>query len=250
MKIRSFVDKIRNDALQHPWTVLGWLITFLLTIYCLIPESIEVRYYIGEPQLIFDKASMPNSVRLIDSSGTIENPVYFTDVLLWNSGDLPIDQSLMRSTFKILEDSSSRIISMGVSEQTDPEVFKLRISATDHQLVLKWQHFDPGYRAKLFIVTESSTTPKFQVVGKALGMPNPINERTDSNRWILPIGFTIVFMMFTMVVTGLIMDRISNLFDYFKIQNSNLRAALFTLLLVGTIFGVGYVSFQILKLIF
>ena len=230
MIIQDYATKLWVTIKENPWSVLGWFLAVSVSVYSLIPDKRQVSYWVENPQLIFNKASMPGNLTLVDTSGSINKNVYFINVLLSNSGDLPIDKQSLRDTFQIQIDATSRILDAGVSEQSDAEIFDLKIRFLNNKLTMDWQHFDPSYKAKLYIVAESETVPQVEIYGKALGMSSLTNDSDHSSRRIvfyvvslaLSVVMTIIVSRTITPITTIITTRLRNV-------NLNFQAIIFVI---------------------
>ena len=137
--------------------ILSIILAFVIPIQ--FQQVREISYFIPEPALIFnsDLSNASNaSLRIVDSEGNkIEDSIFFAEVILFNSGDLPIEpDEVVRKPLTIAV-PELKVLSFDIVEESSPEISEFQLTESKDsasELILEWNHFDPGNFIKIHIV--------------------------------------------------------------------------------------------------
>lgn len=104
---------------------------------------------------IFDSKSASPAIRVLDALGKpITEDVYVTEIVFWNSGNVPIEPSDVREPIKFVLSPVTRIIDLKVTGATRDNIAKFVVSEADVSGVAEndrkavqilWDHLDPGF---------------------------------------------------------------------------------------------------------
>ncbi len=146
--------------------------------YSSINERKPIYALKGSPLKIFDKRNSLSSINLVSNDTCIiSEDVYLITFILWNEGNLPIDNQDIREQFKISLQDSINILDFKVIEETHKGIsqFSLCREKQKNNLLIKWNFFDPGFAMKAQIIYCGAVNPQFKIKGYILG-ENQVSE--------------------------------------------------------------------------
>lgn len=89
--------------------------------------------------------------------------------MIWNDGDLPIEDKDIKRKIVIRLENINRIIDFKIEKQTDKENKNFQINKIDSiSLNLSWEYFEPQDGLTFQIIYIGNPQPLFKVEGKLL----------------------------------------------------------------------------------
>lgn len=170
-------------------------------------QTREVRsmtYLPQFPSKVFDSDSTTR-INVTDARGEpIENDIYLQEIILWNSGNQPLNVADVRRPIEIsLEgDPFVEILDFRVASQTQNEIPQFRFQRTrccHHRLLVNWKYFDPNQGARFHIIYQTLNEEPLDIAlsGTILGVEGFIDgseERAGQLIPWLPPLLTLIFL--------------------------------------------------------
>ena len=184
-----------SEDIKKPFNIITLTIAIIsigLTIYFYV-EGIKEKsicYKIEHnPSLIFDNEKIsPNMIK----------------GMIWNDGDLPIEDKDIKRKIVIRLENINRIIDFKIEKQTDKENKNFQINKIDSiSLNLSWEYFEPQDGLTFQIIYIGNPQPLFKVEGKIIGIKD-IKENNASDDNGISLLELIVIVLFASILTSFI----------------------------------------------
>jgi hypothetical protein len=115
-------------------------------------------------------AALSPSIRVVDqtSNKEIRGDVFGCEIILWNSGNLPLGEKSdrKREPITIIFSEDARLIDATVQETKNVSASGIKIERYDHRISVSWLEFDPGDAVKIFVVYESDGRSPIEYRGR------------------------------------------------------------------------------------
>jgi hypothetical protein len=130
----------------------------------------------GEISLKFKTVKIAHAIpdiKILDAENNpISSDVFALEIVVWNSGDLPLGEKsdrLRRSIILVL-DKGTRILAAQVQETANATLSELNTHLTveNESLRVEWQEFDPGDALKLSVIYSSKNQSNIDYRGRLL----------------------------------------------------------------------------------
>jgi hypothetical protein len=131
----------------------------------------------GEISLKFKTVKIAHAIpdiKILDAENNpISSDVFAPEIVVWNSGDLPVGEKsdrLRRSIILVL-DKGTRILAAQVQETANATLSELNTHLTveNESLRVEWQEFDPGDALKLSVIYSSKNQSNIDYRGRFIG---------------------------------------------------------------------------------
>jgi len=138
-------------------------------------KKLEFSYCIESTTKIFDSKLTDSKIKIVNEENIeITSDVYSTSILIWNSGDLPININDVRVSPSIIISGIDRLISIPTLKESEPLVtkFQLQEDTINNRYKLYWTYFDPNNALKInFLYTaENDNSFDVEIQGNVLGI--------------------------------------------------------------------------------
>lgn len=200
-----------SEDIKKPFNIITLTIAIIsigLTIYFYV-EGIKEKsicYKIEHnPSLIFDNEKISPNIRVLEKDSIIiaEN-IYMIKGMIWNDGDLPIEDKDIKRKIVIRLENINRIIDFKIEKQTDKENKNFQINKIDSiSLNLSWEYFEPQDGLTFQIIYIGNPQPLFKVEGKIIGIKD-IKENNASDDNGISLLELIVIVLFASILTSFI----------------------------------------------
>lgn len=203
----------------------------------------EITYTVDDiASKIYDSKNAASSLHLLDKDSIpIKETVYLIRGKIWNSGNLPINNSDVRLPLKISLASCKKILDFKIGKQYKDGTQKFSLSKLNEKnLVVNWKYFDPKNGFSYQVIYLGLEKPNVSLRGKILDIDKfkNIDEENQNKKWYsflyMPVG----------LLFGFFADKLSP-----SIFGHNSKLSLwFRLLLIITIGGIlTYIALKIIE---
>lgn len=153
---------------------------------------------------IVNEKISPNIRVLEKDSIIIAENIYMIKGMIWNDGDLPIEDKDIKRKIVIRLENINRIIDFKIEKQTDKENKNFQINKIDSiSLNLSWEYFEPQDGLTFQIIYIGNPQPLFKVEGKIIGIKD-IKENNASDDNGISLLELIVIVLFASILTSFI----------------------------------------------
>jgi hypothetical protein len=196
--------------------VLG-IVVSLIT-YHISHERRELAYSIPHfPSKLFDSRSSSPKLILVGPNGRpISQDVYLSEIVLWNSGTLPIEPADIRRQILLRISGPAQILDWKVIRETDPDITQaqlyLETSATPPttSLHVQWKHLDPGAGLRFQVIYTGTDSSRAYLQGSVLGLGDlrKLPDRAASPPFNWPDSFNLFSVMAVLIACIYVYRRI------------------------------------------
>lgn len=160
------------EDIKKPFNIVMLLlalgaIIFSAIFYFWSIKKTKISYSIENTTKIFDSELTIKKIKVYNNSDEeIKSDIYSTSVVIWNSGDNPINPGDIRINPSINVLGIEELISSPIIKETDPKVtnFSLIGDTTNTSLFfLTWKYFDPGSALRINFLYTSNNEPSFDI---------------------------------------------------------------------------------------
>ena len=188
------------------WAVVSVLATVIGTIIGAVYTNAvrdhrEISWCVlSGPTKVVDSAAANEAIILSDASGNrVVNDVYSTEVVIWNSGNVPLrkDPQVPAESIDLRFPGRGGLLDARIVDRTDPKNaagWKLMSIPLDHEesktskeqardpgTRLDWHLMDMGFAVKVRMLSTSIVTPRFEVNGYVVGCDGFVRrDRSDA----------------------------------------------------------------------
>lgn len=158
----QFSRSVFSERYGVHWTIIGTIagiaagLVIAIIFFKLAEQRKQFAYTTPVTSIrIFDSQSASPAIRVLDSRGEpITEDVYVTEVVFWNSGNVPIEPSDVREPIKIVLSPVKRIIDLRVTGAHRENIANFAVSeagppegpaGNKKAVQLEWEHLDPGF---------------------------------------------------------------------------------------------------------
>jgi hypothetical protein len=203
------------------------------------------------PFKIFDSESSTPKLRVLDQNDElITDNIYLSEILLWNSGDVPIEPADVRDSISVRLFPCKKILDYKILHQERPEIANIVLrenhnpdNSNEKILIFGWSHLDPGFGAKVQIIFVGTEETEISVNGYVVGIPMFTDESRERIYRYLPesLQFLATFLpagvgLVCFLTAVLILNRV--------ITDPSLVAMLSTIVSLSFAFGFGTLVFR------
>jgi len=199
------MKKLLNSGIF--WTIVTACIGIACTVafYEFGKKELEISYYIKKlPSKIFDRdnASSKIQVHLSDST-VIEDNVYVTNFVIWNSGELEIKKSDVREQITI-EGNDIEILDFSIVDAVYPDISNFNIVVTNGVHTLDWDYFDPSFGLEVQVIYAGTDESELKINGYVLGSNivkyKTPKQKSPTSKWYLLVSMFITITCIWMVM--------------------------------------------------
>jgi hypothetical protein len=141
-----------------------------------------------KPYKIFDSTSSTPKLKVLDENDDpISENVYLIEVMLWNSGDLPIEPAEVRIPVCITLSPCSKILDYKIIQQPHPEIANIRLTeeidpanSQKKLLCFQWEHLDPKFGAKVQVIYAGTEDTEIGIIGYIVGVSAFVDESQEA----------------------------------------------------------------------
>jgi hypothetical protein len=148
-------------------------------------KSITCIKYNRSAKIFDSKVSSPN-IRVLDQNGELINEdVFLLETIVWNSGNLPIEPSDVRTPFSIMLKPCTKILDFKIARQTHFDIANIRLTeaspAANQTKIINvlWDHLDPRFGAIIQVLYSSEEEAKIDLGGYIVNVKNIMREKKD-----------------------------------------------------------------------
>jgi hypothetical protein len=178
----SFIDDLKKPFNLTTIAIAVISITVSIMLYVKSKKEMIPTYMVSSSQVkIYDSKTSASGFTVIDASKKpITEDVYLLQTAFWNSGQLPIEPSAVRTPIRIHLTDCAQILEFKILKQTRPELANFRIlldtsvsqAPTEKSLFLMWDHLDPNFGARIQIIFAGQASSKLFYTGYVAGIDN------------------------------------------------------------------------------
>lgn len=182
------------------WGIIIGVAGFAFGIYTFYHAEKTGRIsYAISTQKIFDPGNFRGFTLIAADGMPVEDAVFASDVVIWNSGDLSesSDANRVREPIKAeLSDGIFRYYVLGAVNIVGSDNYTIDISPDQRHVTIAWKFFDPGQGVRLTLVhSAKNSIPKISLVGRFF-------ETSLAEQRALPptVGFVIGVLISTVAI--------------------------------------------------
>ena len=209
-----------NEEIKKPFNIVMLFLAIgsivATTIYYFwSTKKFEFSYCIESTTKIFDSKLTNSKIKIVTGENQeITSDVYSTSIVIWNSGDLPIDTNFVRVQPSIIISGINRLISVPTLKESEPLVskFRLKEDTISNRYKFYWAYFDPNNALKINFLYTAETENKFdvEIQGKILGVDKflkiEMNQYKDK-KWMIVFSFIIFIVNSAMIIYVIISSK-------------------------------------------
>jgi hypothetical protein len=207
---------------------------------------ISYRY---ETQKVFDPANLSGFTLIDAASEPIKQPVFATDLVIWNSGDLSLSENSdrVREPIKVsIDDGVIHYFILSRVNVVAADNYRVLIASDKKSLSISWRYFDPPQGIRLTIVHSNSASPKVTVFGRffetsLLDRSEPARKTTSPRDERIFAGVFFALSLLLLVAVGyLLLRRKKRGLEMTKLEYTMILLILFQCGLGGLLFFKAY----------
>jgi hypothetical protein len=124
--------------------------------------------YSFDTQKVFDPANLSGFALVTADKVSVEKPVYATDVVIWNSGDLSLSDNSdrVREPLKINLNGVIYYYIVSRINLVDPTNYRIELSQDRSAVTITWKFFDPNQGIRLTLLHSDDGEPKVELSGR------------------------------------------------------------------------------------
>jgi hypothetical protein len=155
--------------------------------------------YIFDTQKVFDPANLSGFSLVNPDKNPVEQPVYATEVVVWNSGDLSLSDNSdrVREPLKISLNGVIYYHLIGKINLVDVGNYRIDSSIDKSSVTINWKFFDPGQGIRLTLLHSDNGDPKVALSGRFYEASLQQEVRYAKNVppvWFFFVGLAVVFL--------------------------------------------------------
>jgi hypothetical protein len=134
--------------------------------------------YIFDTQKVFDPANLSGFTLVTPDKIFVEKPVYATEAVIWNSGDLSLSDNSDRIREPLTITISNSVIFyhiLGAHNLVDDSNYTVTDSPDKSTVTVRWKFFDPGQGVRITVVHSESGMPN--IVSMAVFLKPPWQKK-------------------------------------------------------------------------
>ncbi|MBI5805051.1 hypothetical protein HZA73_03300 [candidate division TA06 bacterium] len=184
----------------------------------------EISYIIGEKNRIFDSQNKSSKIKVIDcDSQVINDDVYLTTFVLWNSNNTDIDSQDIYQPVKVTVTNCKKIFDYSIIKSTDSDIAKYELRPDDNDtvksVIIHWKHLVSGSGLKVKLIYSGNSESNLKLTGHLRGN-NILKEGTPfivKNNWVVLLIFAIAgVIVFRIIGSGMFSKPTTNILNYFS----------------------------------
>ena len=213
----KFIDEIKKPFNIVMMVLAIASVSFTTCFYFMSIKERKPVYHVLESIKIFDSKNTSPKIQLLDkNSKPIDEDVYVRDIIIWNEGELPIDQEHIRDPLKLILTGQKKLLDFQIADESNPLISKFEIvkllkddtKINSETLKLSWKYFDPGFAVKIRLFYTGNGNLDIMMKGNILNVSKIKPKYTNTKKFgkhyiILLIMYSlllpvIVYMFFRM----------------------------------------------------
>jgi hypothetical protein len=163
----------------------------------------EISYAIeGSTKIVDSKLTGPKIRVFGENNKEITSDIYSSSILLWNSGDYPINPENIRVTPSINIKGIDQLISDPVITESHPLITKFQLlqdTIDKNKFDLNWKYFDPGHAIRINFLHTAKDNVSFdiEISGNILGINkfNQVKFDLDKNKILWRITLMVISLV-------------------------------------------------------
>jgi hypothetical protein len=159
--------------------------------------------YSFDTQKVFDPANLSGFTLVNPDKDPVERPVYATEVVVWNSGDLSLSDhsDRVREPLRISLNGVIYYHLVSKINLVDASNYRIDFSQDRSSVTINWKYFDPGQGIRLTLLHSSTGEQKVALSGRffeASLREEPqsqfaIKRRAEAEKlWAAALAFTVI----------------------------------------------------------
>ena len=176
----------------------------------------QPTYLVSEERVrIFDSSVSSPKIKVMDeNSKLIDDDIFLTTIIFWNSGNLPIEPGDVRDPVKVTMSPCKRILDFSIIEATYPKIgdFKLyeavqpQSDSLTKNVAIDWKHLDSDFGLKFQIIYVGAENTKISFDGHISGVKKFRDARSIGKRSKLFSLINIVGIVFLLGIVGYVRE--------------------------------------------
>jgi hypothetical protein len=151
------------------WSGIFGVIGVIIALYTIIEaRKIGRISYLAETQKVFDPSNLSNFTLIDANKSPVNGPVYATNIVIWNSGDISLgaQSDRIREPLKITINGAIQYFIVDRINLVDQTNFQINISADKSSLLVSWKFFDPSQGIRITLLHLDHGDPALTVTGR------------------------------------------------------------------------------------
>jgi hypothetical protein len=191
------------------WFGLLGALGLLFAIYTYVSTKKVGRIsYSYDTQKVFDPANLSGFTLVTPDKNPVQQPVYATEVVIWNSGDLSLSDNSDRVR-EPLEVGVNGVIYYDLISRinlVEPDNFNIAFSQDRGNITISWKYFDPGQGIRLTLLHSSRGDPKITFMGRFFETTlreephSAVKKKDDIPSFILYCGISAIIVAIVMLL--------------------------------------------------
>ncbi|MFT7614871.1 MAG: hypothetical protein ACI9J3_003858 [Parvicellaceae bacterium] len=221
------------EEIKKPFNIVMLILAiasvlFTTIFYFMSIKKTEFSYSIEATTKIIDSKLTGPKIRVFsDNNNEITSDIYSSSIILWNSGDYPINNDDIRVRPSIIISGISELISNPTTKESHPLVTKFKLhkdTIEENKFNLNWKYFDPqkAVRINFLYTAKDDNSFDIEIEGNILGVEEfhrvEIEPYKNKKSYII-IMISLIALLIIISTYALIRFRRTSSRKYFYIIN-------------------------------